>query len=91
MQQRVQGRDRQALVRISTSNAASARASRAKLPAFAAIDPTVVRLAGATPTRGPVAGVISALVNLGYGRPQAASGGFLPCYTRAGHGRQRMR
>jgi Holliday junction DNA helicase RuvA len=49
---------------------------RDKVPAFAAVDPTVVRLAGgdgAKPARGPVADAISALVNLGYGRPQAAA------------------
>jgi Holliday junction DNA helicase RuvA len=47
-----------------------------KVPAFAAVDPTLVRLAGGDverPARGPVADAISALVNLGYGRPQAAA------------------
>ena len=47
-----------------------------KAPAFAAVDLGVVRLAGgdgAKPARGPVEDAISALVNLGYGRPQAAA------------------
>ena len=47
-----------------------------KAPAFASIDPTVVRLAGedeAKTAPKPVQDAISALVNLGYGRPQAAA------------------
>jgi Holliday junction DNA helicase RuvA len=47
-----------------------------KAPAFANVDPAVVHLAGAADDRNaprPVADAISALVNLGYGQPQAAS------------------
>jgi Holliday junction DNA helicase RuvA len=47
-----------------------------KAPAYAAIDPAVVRLAGAVDERRapqPVADAVSALVNLGYGQPQAAA------------------
>jgi len=47
-----------------------------KAPAFADIDPAVVRLSGALDdARAPraVADAISALVNLGYGQPQAAA------------------
>lgn len=47
-----------------------------KAPAYAAIDPAVVRLAGAVDDRTapqPLADAISALVNLGYGQPQAAA------------------
>jgi len=47
-----------------------------KAPAFASIDPTVMRLAGedeAKTAPKPVQDAISALVNLGYGRPQAAA------------------
>ncbi|MCK1340262.1 Holliday junction DNA helicase RuvA [Bradyrhizobium sp. LM6.10] len=47
-----------------------------KAPAFATIDPAVVHLAGAVDDRRaprPVADAISALVNLGYGQPQAAA------------------
>lgn len=47
-----------------------------KAPAFATIDPNVARLAGDEDARSaprPVQDAISALVNLGYGRPQAAS------------------
>ena len=45
-----------------------------KSPALAAVDPAVVRLSGALEDRrvpGPVPDAISALVNLGYGQPQA--------------------
>jgi Holliday junction DNA helicase RuvA len=45
-----------------------------KAPAFTSIDPAVVRLAGAFEDRRapqPVADAVSALVNLGYGEPQA--------------------
>jgi holliday junction DNA helicase RuvA len=45
-----------------------------KSPALAAVDPTVVRLAGAIEDKragGPVTDAVSALVNLGYGEPQA--------------------
>ena len=47
-----------------------------KAPALAAIDPVVARLAGEDEAKGapkPVQDAISALVNLGYGRPQAAA------------------
>jgi len=48
-----------------------------KAPIFAAVDPMLVRLAGAVEARAglpqPVADAISALVNLGYGQPQASA------------------
>jgi Holliday junction DNA helicase RuvA len=47
-----------------------------KAPAFAGLDPAVVRLSGAVDEKRapqPVADAVSALVNLGYGQPQAAS------------------
>jgi holliday junction DNA helicase RuvA len=47
-----------------------------KAPAYAAIDPAVIRLSGAVEERRapqPVTDAISALVNLGYGPPQAAA------------------
>jgi Holliday junction DNA helicase RuvA len=47
-----------------------------KAPAFATIDPTVVHLAGALDEKRaprPVMDAVSALVNLGYGQPQAAA------------------
>jgi len=47
-----------------------------KAPKYAEIDPAVVRLAGAVEERRapqPVADAVSALVNLGYGQPQAAA------------------
>jgi Holliday junction DNA helicase RuvA len=47
-----------------------------KAPALAAVDPIVARLAGeeeAKKAPRPVQDAISALVNLGYGRPQAAA------------------
>jgi holliday junction DNA helicase RuvA len=47
-----------------------------KAPGFADVDPTVIRLAGAIDDARaprPVADAISALVNLGYGQPQAAA------------------
>ena len=47
-----------------------------KVPAFANIDPAVVHLAGALDENRaprPVADAVSALVNLGYGQPQAAA------------------
>lgn len=47
-----------------------------KAPALAAVDPTVARLAGEEEAKSaprPVQDAISALVNLGYGRPQAAA------------------
>lgn len=47
-----------------------------KAPAFGAVDPVVARLAGEDEAKSaprPVQDAISALVNLGYGRPQAAA------------------
>ena len=47
-----------------------------KAPALAAVDPVVARLAGEEGAKSaprPVQDAISALVNLGYGRPQAAA------------------
>jgi Holliday junction DNA helicase RuvA len=47
-----------------------------KAPAYAALDPAVVRLSGAVDEKrapAPVADAVSALVNLGYGQPQAAA------------------
>jgi len=47
-----------------------------KAPKYAEIDPAVVRLAGAVDDHRaprPVADAVSALVNLGYGQPQAAA------------------
>lgn len=47
-----------------------------KAPAFGSIDPAVVHLAGEDDAKGapqPAQDAISALVNLGYGRPQAAA------------------
>jgi Holliday junction DNA helicase RuvA len=47
-----------------------------KAPAYAEVDPAVIRLSGAIEEKRaprPVADAISALVNLGYGHPQAAA------------------
>jgi Holliday junction DNA helicase RuvA len=47
-----------------------------KAPAYADVDPAVIRLSGAIEDRRaprPVADAVSALVNLGYGPPQAAA------------------
>ena len=47
-----------------------------KAPALSAVDPVVARLAGEDEAKGapkPVQDAISALVNLGYGRPQAVA------------------
>ena len=47
-----------------------------KAPAYAEVDPAVIRLSGAVEEKRapqPVADAISALVNLGYGQPQAAA------------------
>jgi Holliday junction DNA helicase RuvA len=47
-----------------------------KAPAYAQIDPAVVRLSGQVDDRRapqPVADAVSALINLGYGQPQAAA------------------
>jgi Holliday junction DNA helicase RuvA len=47
-----------------------------RAPAYADVDPAVVRLSGAVEERRapqPLADAVSALVNLGYGQPQAAA------------------
>jgi len=47
-----------------------------KAPAFTNVDPAVVHLAGALDEKRaprPVMDAVSALVNLGYGQPQAAA------------------
>jgi Holliday junction DNA helicase RuvA len=47
-----------------------------KAPAYADVDPAVIRLSGAVDDRRapqPVSDAVSALVNLGYGQPQAAA------------------
>ena len=47
-----------------------------KAPAFASVDPVVAQLAGSVDDRAaprPVSDAISALVNLGYGQPQASA------------------
>jgi len=47
-----------------------------KAPAYTSLDPAVVRLSGAIEEKRapqPVADAVSALVNLGYGQPQAAA------------------
>ncbi len=47
-----------------------------KAPAFASVDPAIVHLAGALDEKRapkPVSDAVSALVNLGYGQPQAAA------------------
>jgi Holliday junction DNA helicase RuvA len=47
-----------------------------KAPAYADVDPAVVRLSGAVEEKSaprPMADAVSALVNLGYGQPQAAA------------------
>ncbi len=47
-----------------------------KAPAYAAVDPAVIRLSGAIEDRRapqPIVDAVSALINLGYGQPQAAA------------------
>jgi Holliday junction DNA helicase RuvA len=47
-----------------------------KVPAFANIDPAVVHLVGVLDEKRaprPIADAVSALINLGYGQPQAAA------------------
>jgi Holliday junction DNA helicase RuvA len=47
-----------------------------KAPAYSDLDPAVIRLSGAVEDRRappPVVDAVSALVNLGYGQPQAAA------------------
>jgi holliday junction DNA helicase RuvA len=49
---------------------------RDKAPAYANVDPAVIRLSGAVEERRapqPVVDAVSALINLGYGHPQAAA------------------
>ncbi len=59
-----------------------------KAPAYADIDPAVMRLSGAVSDRRapqPVLDAVSALVNLGYGQPQAAAAIAAACRS-AGEG-----
>ena len=59
-----------------------------KAPAYASIDPAVARLSGALDEKRapqPVADAVSALVNLGYGQPQAAAA-VAAAVTAAGDG-----
>jgi holliday junction DNA helicase RuvA len=47
-----------------------------KAPAYASVDPAVIRLSGAVEDRRapqPIIDAVSALINLGYGQPQAAA------------------
>jgi Holliday junction DNA helicase RuvA len=47
-----------------------------KAPAYADVDPAVIRLSGAVEDKRapqPIADAVSALINLGYGQPQAAA------------------
>src|SRR5881398_3909686 len=47
-----------------------------KAPAYATVDPVVIRLSGAVEDRRapqPIVDAVSALINLGYGQPQAAA------------------
>ena len=47
-----------------------------KAPAYASVDPAVIRLSGAIEQKmapRPLADAVSALINLGYGQPQAAA------------------
>jgi len=47
-----------------------------KAPAYASVDPAVIRLSGAVEHRRapqPIVDAVSALINLGYGQPQAAA------------------
>ena len=47
-----------------------------KAPAYASVDPAVIRLSGAVEDRRapqPIVDAVSALINLGYGHPQAAA------------------
>src|SRR4029079_11890879 len=49
-----------------------------KAPAYAEVDPALVRLSGALEDKRapqPISDAVSALVNLGYGQPQAAAAG----------------
>ena len=47
-----------------------------KAPAYATVDPAVIRLSGAVEDKRapqPIVDAVSALINLGYGQPQAAA------------------
>jgi holliday junction DNA helicase RuvA len=47
-----------------------------KAPAYASVDPAVIRLSGAVEEKRapqPIVDAVSALINLGYGQPQAAA------------------
>jgi holliday junction DNA helicase RuvA len=47
-----------------------------KAPAYATVDPALIRLSGAIEDRRapqPIVDAVSALINLGYGQPQAAA------------------
>ncbi len=59
-----------------------------KAPAYTALDPAVIRLSGAVDEKRapqPVLDAVSALVNLGYGQPQAAAA-VAAAARVAGHG-----
>ena len=61
-----------------------------KAPAYAALDPAVVRLSGELSEKRapqPVRDAVSALVNLGYGQPQAAAA-IAAASRSAGEGRR---
>jgi Holliday junction DNA helicase RuvA len=61
-----------------------------KAPAYADVDPAVVRLSGALDEKrapSPVADAVSALINLGYGQPQAAAA-IAAAQRTAGEGAQ---
>src|SRR5271156_1242964 len=61
---------------LKPADLASAIALRDKAPAYADVDPALVRLSGALEDKRapqPMSDAVSALVNLGYGQPQAAA------------------
>ncbi len=69
------GRRRQGGARRALDLAAG-RTRQCEAPAFANVDPALVHLSGAIDDQRaprPVSDAISALVNLGYGQPQAAA------------------
>ena len=64
-----------------------------KAPAYADVDPAVIRLSGAVEEKRapqPVADAVSALVNLGYGQPQAAAA-IAAALREAGEGAETAR
>ncbi|MBI3434266.1 MAG: Holliday junction branch migration protein RuvA [Proteobacteria bacterium] len=64
-----------------------------KAPAYAEFDPAAARLSGAIEDRRapqPVADAVSALINLGYGHPQAAAA-IAAAARAAGHGAETAR